>query len=121
MLSRRQFLNSSGAAGAALVLAPQSAIEALAAPRGAGSVRLEVAGDAGFRRVVARKTIATSARRGYSVKARVGGLRPNERYWYRFETRDEQSPAGRFQTALPEDSNQPVRLAFFSCAEYTAW
>jgi alkaline phosphatase D len=155
MLSRRQFLNRSGAASAALVLAPQAAIEALAAPRGAaarlirggrfrqgvlsgdptprgvtlltilddvrgaGSVRLEVARDADFRRVVARKQIATSARRGHSVKARVGGLRPNERYWYRFETRDEQSPVGRFQTALPADSNQPVKFAFFSCAEYT--
>src|ERR687896_2281847 len=155
MLSRRQFLNRSGAAGAALVIAPQTAIEALAAPRGtaarlirggrfrqgvisgdptprgvtlltilddvrgAGSVRLEVARDADFRRVVARKAIATSGRRGHSVKARLTRLRPHERYWYRFETRDEQSPVGRFQTALPADSNQPVRFAFFSCAEYT--
>ena len=26
---------------------------------------------------------------------------------------------GRFQTALPADSKQPVRFAFFSCADYT--
>jgi alkaline phosphatase D len=155
MHSRRRFLVRSGAAGAALVLAPQTALEALAAPRGAaarrlrggrfrqgvlsgdptpngitlltvvdeprgaGSVRLEVARDSDFRRVVARRTIATSGDRGHSVKARVQGLRPHERYWYRFETRDAQSAAGRFQTALPEDSNQPVRFAFFSCNEYT--
>jgi len=155
MLSRRQFLLRSASTGAVAVIAPQTAIEALAAPRGsaarllrggrfrqgvlsgdptprgitlltvlddasgAGSVRLEVARDRDFRRVVAERTIATSGKRGHSVKARVEGLRPHERYFYRFETRDRQSPVGRFQTALPPDSNQPVRFSFFSCAEYT--
>jgi alkaline phosphatase D len=155
MLSRRRFLIRSGSAGAALVIAPQTALEAIAAPRGAaarllrggkfhqgvlsgdptphgitlltvlddvasaGSVRLEVARDRDFRHVVARKTIATSGRRGHSVKARVGHLAPHERYYYRFETRDRHSPVGRFQTALPADSRQPVRFAFFSCGEYT--
>jgi alkaline phosphatase D len=155
MLSRRQFILRSGSAGAALVIAPQTALESLAAPRGAatrllrggqftqgvlsgdptprgitlltvldevsgaGAVRLEVARDSGFRNVVARKTIATSGGRGHSVKARVGKLKPDERYWYRFETRDKHSAVGRFQTALPADSKQPVKFAFFSCAEYT--
>jgi alkaline phosphatase D len=82
-------------------------------------ITLEVARDPDFRRVVARRAIATSGRRGHSVKARIEGLRPHERYWYRFETRDEQSPVGRFQTAPPPDSREPVRFAFFSCAEYT--
>jgi alkaline phosphatase D len=153
MLSRRQFLLRSGAAGAATVIAPQAALEAFAQRgagrllrggrfrqgvlsgdptpngitlltllddvRGAGSVRLEVARDDDFRRVVARRTIPTSGRRGHSIKARIEGLRPHERYFYRFETRDRESPVGRFQTALPADSNQPVRFSFFSCAEYT--
>jgi alkaline phosphatase D len=152
MLSRRQFLARGGSAGAALVLAPQTAAEALAAPRakllrggrfsqgvlsgdptphgvtlltvlddvaGAGRVQLEVARDADFRHVVARKTIATSAGRGHSVKARVEHLASHERYYYRFETRDRHSPVGRFQTALPPDSRETVRFAFFSCADYT--
>lgn len=153
MLSRRQFISRTGAAGAAMVLAPQAALEAAAngrprpllrggrfrqgvlsgdpTPRGitlltivddvegAGAVRLEVARDRGFRNVVARRTIATSGDRGHSVKARVGGLEPDERYYYRFETRDRHSPVGRFQTGLPADSNRPVRFAFFSCNEYT--
>jgi alkaline phosphatase D len=155
MLSRRQFIARSGTAGAALVIAPQTALEALAAPRGSaarllrggrfrqgvlsgdptprgitlltivdgvsgsGSVRLEVARDRDFRNVIARKTIATSGGRGHSVKARLGGLQPDERYYYRFETQDKHSPVGRFQTALPADSNRPVRFAFFSCGEYT--
>ena len=155
MVSRRQFLLRSGSAGAALVLAPQTALEALAAPNGAadkllrggrfsqgvlsgdptphgitlltllddvsgaGRVRLEVARDRDFRNVVASKTIRTSDHRSHSVKARVGNLKAHEQYFYRFETRDEQSPIGRFQTSLPPDSNEPVKFAFFSCADYT--
>jgi alkaline phosphatase D len=86
---------------------------------GSGRVRLEVAADPDFRNVVARRDIATGERRAHSVKARLENLRPHERYWYRFETRDRHSPVGRFQTALPKDSREPVRFAFFSCAEYT--
>ena len=88
--------------------------------RGAGRVRLEVARDPDFRRVVARKDILTTDAVGHSVKARVTGLKPHRRYWYRFETRDRHSPPGRFQTALPPDSHQTVRFGFFSCASYTA-
>jgi alkaline phosphatase D len=155
MLTRRLLLRRSGAAGAVAVLAPQTAITALAAPRarssallrggrfaqgvlsgdptpdgitlltvldhvaGAGSVRLEIARDAGFSKVVASRTIATSGARNHSVKARLKGLDPHERYYYRFETRTAHSPVGRFQTALPADSTQPVKFAFFSCADYT--
>ena len=86
---------------------------------GTGQVRLEVARDPDFRRVVARRDIRTSAAINHSVKARVTGLRPHERYWYRFETRNHHSPVGRFQTALPPDSRATVRFGFFSCADYT--
>src|SRR3954463_871260 len=86
---------------------------------GAGSGKLEVAPDAAFRKVVASKSIATSGARNHSVKARLKGLKPHERYYYRFETRDKHSPVARFQTALPADSEQPVKFAFFSCADYT--
>ena len=54
----------------------------------------------------------------HTVKARIGRLLPHERYYYRFETATRNSPVGRFQTALPEDSNQPVRLGYFSCQNY---
>src|SRR3954466_420388 len=93
-------------------------LTALADVGGTGSVRLEVARDPHFRNVVARRTLATSADRGHTVKARIKGLRAHERYWYRFETRDAHSPVGRFQTALPAGSREKVRFAFFSCAEY---
>ena len=86
---------------------------------GRGSVELEVARDRGFRRVVARKLIPTSGSIDHAVKARVGGLKAHEQYYYRFSTRGENSPVGRFRTALPPDSRQPVKFAFFSCQDYT--
>jgi alkaline phosphatase D len=86
---------------------------------GKGSVELEVARDHGFRKVVARELIGTSARLNHTVKARVGGLKAHEQYYYRFSTKGHNSPVGRFRTALPADSHQTVRFAFFSCADYT--
>ena len=85
---------------------------------GAGGVRLEIARDKDFRRLVTTKTIRTSGQNDHTVKARIGGLSADERYYYRFETRGEESPVGRFQTALPADSNRPVKLAFFSCQNF---
>lgn len=83
----------------------------------AGKVLLEVATDPGFRKVVAHRRISTSAAIGHNVKARVKGLRAGERYWYRFSGRTAESRVGRFQTAYPRDSREPVRFAFFSCQE----
>jgi alkaline phosphatase D len=84
-----------------------------------GAVKLEVARDRGFRRVVASERIATNGNIDHTVKARIAGLRPSERYFYRFETQDRQSPVGRFRTAPPADSNETIRFAFFSCQEFT--
>ena len=53
------------------------------------------------------------------MKTRVVNLSPHEQYWYRFSTRGSESPVGRFRTALPPDSREPVRFAFFSCQDYT--
>ncbi len=86
---------------------------------GKGTVEVEVARDRGFRKVVARDLVKTSHDVRYSVKARIAGLDPHEEYWYRFSTRGEESSVGRFRTALPPDSRQPVRFAFFSCQDYT--
>jgi alkaline phosphatase D len=85
---------------------------------GKGGVRLEVARDKDFRNVVMRKVIGTRPAIDHTVKARLTGLKPHERYYYRFETSNRESPVGRFQTALPEDSNETVRLAYFSCQNF---
>jgi alkaline phosphatase D len=86
---------------------------------GSVSAELEIARDRDFRRVVARRRVATSGSRAHTLKARVTGLRPYEQYYYRFSTRATDGPVGRFRTALPEDSRQPVRFAFWSCQDYT--
>ena len=91
----------------------------MAEAQGTGTVEVQVARDRGFRKVVARELIKTTDKTIHAAKARVTGLDPYEQYYYRFATRDEVSQVGRFRTALPPDSNQPVRFAFFSCQDYT--
>ncbi len=49
----------------------------------------------------------------------MGGLDPHEQYYYRFSTKSANSSVGRFRTALPPDSRQAVKFAFFSCQDYT--
>ena len=86
---------------------------------GSGRVLVEVAREKDFRRVVARKTVGTDASINHSVKARFDGLKPHTEYFYRFENARNQSKVGRFRTAAPADSNEPVRFAYFSCQDYT--
>jgi alkaline phosphatase D len=86
---------------------------------GHGTVELEVARDRGFNKVVARGLIRTSPALSYSVKSRVVNLSPHQEYYYRFTTGGSESPIGRFRTALPPDSREPVRFAFWSCQDYT--
>ena len=85
-----------------------------------GLVAIEIAADPDFRRVVHRDRALASSVRDFAVK-RISGsrrLRPGEQYWYRFFTRDRTSPVGRFRTALPPDSREPVRIGFFSCQKW---
>lgn len=58
----------------------------------------------------------------FTVRARVvgGSLQAGEQYYYRFRTKDAHSPVGRFRTARPPDSREPVKIAFFSCQEFIA-
>src|SRR4051794_28328329 len=86
---------------------------------GSVSAELEVARDREFRRVVARRRVSTTSAKGHALKARVTGLSPHEQYFYRFSTRTTDGPVGRFRTALPADSRQPVRFAFWSCQDFT--
>lgn len=86
---------------------------------GAGRVMLEVAREADFRRVVTRRTVATNGSVNHAVKARVDGLEPYTEYFYRFANARRDSAVGRFRTAAPADSREPVRFAYFSCQDYT--
>ena len=85
-------------------------------------LELEVSTSADFRRVIERRTVVADARRDFAVQARIASnrLRPGEEYFYRFDTGRRNSPVGRFRTALPLDSRQPVRIGFFSCQDFEA-
>lgn len=83
------------------------------------AVELEVALEPGFRRVVARESIVTGPETNGAVKACVSRLAPHQQYYYRFGTRTQSTPVGRFRTAAPPGSSIPVRFAFFSCQDYT--
>jgi alkaline phosphatase D len=84
-----------------------------------GRLTLEVARDAGFSRVVQRKDVAAVSWRDFTARAVVDGLPPGEEWFYRFATRGASSPVGRFRTLRPADSQEPIRVGFFSCQKYT--
>lgn len=63
-------------------------------------------------------TFATSADRDWTVKVEADGLTADTGYYYRFRSGDAVSQVGTTKT-LPVDSD-PVRLAVFSCANFTA-
>ncbi len=81
---------------------------------------VEVARDRGFRKVVRRKEVLASHRRDFTVHVAIHKLKPRTEYFYRFHTRNSRSPVGRFRTAPPLDSNEQIRIGFFSCQNYEA-
>lgn len=82
-------------------------------------VRLEIAEDADFRRIVRREASEAVAEEAHSVHAEITGLQPATTYWYRFKWGPTVSPVGRTRTAPPLDSTAPMRFAFASCQNYT--
>lgn len=87
-----------------------------------GRVELEIARQSDFRRVVARQMVNVAAVRDHTARVLVAGtaLKPGEEYFYRFSARAGSSPVGRFRTARPPDSREPLRIGFFSCQDYQA-
>lgn len=51
-------------------------------------LRLEIATDEEFRRVVLRRDVPAVHTADHTAKVRVGGLRPDTRYWFRFHPHD---------------------------------
>jgi alkaline phosphatase D len=83
-------------------------------------IRLEVARDPDFAKTVLVRDVRVPVVRDFTARARVTGLAPGEQYFYRFVTREKDSPVGRFRTARPADSTEPVRIGVFSCMDYRA-
>ena len=76
-----------------------------------------MAEDSTFASIVKQGTVSTSAKQDYTVKVNVSGLRPDQRYFYRFEAAGSRSPRGRTKTA-PTKRTDSLRLAFASCSNY---
>lgn len=85
-------------------------------------LQVEISPDPEFGKVIYRKDVAALSDAAYAVhhRAQTGALKPGELYFYRFFTCEESSPVGRFTTARPADSREPVRIGFFSCQAYEA-
>ena len=85
-----------------------------------GRMQFEISTDPDFRSVLIRRSVTPDAARDFAITTRVESpkLLPSEQYFYRFFTCDQSSRVGRFKTARPADSQEPVRVAFFSCQDY---
>jgi alkaline phosphatase D len=84
--------------------------------RRSARLRVEVAEDSEFSRVVASVATPVSLASDWTCRVLVGGLSPGRVYWYRFT--DEEgfgSRVGRTLTAPAESDERAVRFAFVSC------
>jgi alkaline phosphatase D len=83
-------------------------------------IGLEVAKDAHFRHVVASEQVLADKHRDFTVHAPIKGLKPGHEYHYRFFTKHKHSRVGRFRTLPPADSNETLRIGYYSCSSYEA-
>lgn len=82
-------------------------------------VAWEVSKDPQFRRLLARGQTFTDESVDFTVKIDVEGLKPGNKYFYRFHTSSAVSPTGVTRT-LPDDDIKELSFAVFSCANYPA-
>jgi alkaline phosphatase D len=83
-------------------------------------LRVEIASDPSFDRVVATASARALAASDWTCRVLVGGLVPNTVYWYRFaDERGRGSRIGRTRTAPGDSDGHPVRFAFVSCQNVT--
>ena len=79
-------------------------------------LRVEVAEDEAFRRVVATAEAPISQASDWTCRALAGGLKPARVYWYRFtDAQGNGSRVGRTITAPTDEDARPVRFAFVCC------
>ena len=79
-------------------------------------LRVEVAEDEEFERVVARADAPIGKDADWTCRVLVGGLKPRHVYWYRFADKLGQgSRVGRTITAPEESDTRPVKFVFVSC------
>lgn len=80
------------------------------------TLRAQISETADFARIVADRPVVTGPWRDYTAKATLDGLKPGQRYFYRFlDAAGRASPTGRTQT-LPEGDAARFGIAIFSCS-----
>ena len=82
------------------------------------AVAWQLAKDEGFTQVVQQGRAVAVPELGHSVHVDLAGLEPGSWYWYRFQSGDAVSPAGRTRTAPSDAATEPLRLGVASCQHY---
>jgi len=86
--------------------------------RTSATLRVEVADDAAFTRVIAKTTARVQDASDWTCRVLVGNLQSAREYWYRFVDEDGNgSRIGRTLTAPKPDDPRPSRFAFVSCQD----
>lgn len=89
-------------------------------PDASTRLRVEVASDPAFRRIVARAETVAAADRDHAAKVVATGLNDGRTYYYRFiDPSGQRSVTGRTRT-LPAGPVDRYRIAVFSCANATS-
>lgn len=83
-------------------------------------LRVEIAEDADFKKLVAHEDLMASPAADRTVRVLVEGLSADTVYYYRFAAGADKSRTGRTWTAPEEGADVPVRFAWASCQDYTA-
>ncbi|MBI1192171.1 MAG: phosphodiesterase [Bacteroidetes bacterium] len=83
------------------------------------AVRWRMALTASMSPVLAEGSLLADAPRDYTVKVDVGGLLPNQHYYYQFEALGRKSVIGRTRTGTTGNLDR-LRLAAVSCSDYRA-
>ena len=82
-------------------------------------VRWEIAADEAMKSIIFSGETTADAAWAHSVHVEVKGLSPERWYWYRFMTAGAQSAVGRTRTAPAADAaGARLRFAFASCQQY---
>jgi alkaline phosphatase D len=82
-------------------------------------VSWQVATDAAFKNIVIFDSAVTDATHDFTIKIDAQGLKPNQKYYYRFITSTHISPTGETRT-LPKNHVRQVKFAVVSCSNYPA-
>jgi alkaline phosphatase D len=87
---------------------------------GSISLRLEVSPTSTFDALIASVTLSASSTYDYTTRAKVTGLAPNTRYYYRFISGLDISPVGETKTApAVGTTNDQVKFAWMTCQDWS--